>query len=152
MKRSPRRARFVFFGWRGTYEGPGLSASVSSPKTLMRCTYCSQRAGLLKRTCRICAHVIAVVDRAGAEVGLVGLVDIFAAEGLRREQVDRVLDAEIGGQPTLRDRMTSQMANILMRNLGMPGRQSPDDVRRVRLNMASGTGEGTMSPDDEIQP
>jgi hypothetical protein len=111
----------------------------------MRCIYCSQRAGLLKRTCGICAHVIAVVDRAGAEVGLVGLVDIFAAEGLRREQVDRVLDAEIAGQPTLRDRMTSQMANVLMRNLGMPGRQSPDDVRRVRLNMASGPGEGTAA-------
>jgi len=112
----------------------------------MRCLYCSQPAGLFKRTCAVCAHVVDVVDRAGAEVGLVGLVDIFAAEGLRREQVDRVLDAEIGGNPTLRDRMTSQMANLLMRNLGMPGRQSPEDVRRVRLNIAAGAGEGTAGP------
>jgi hypothetical protein len=93
--------------------------------------------------------VINVVDRAGAEVGLVGLVDILAAEGLRREQVDRVLDAEIGDSPTLRDRMTAQMANLLMRNLGMPGRQSPEDVRRVRLNMAVGSGEGTAGPGDK---
>lgn len=113
----------------------------------MRCLYCSQRAGLLKRTCAVCAHVVDVVERAGAEVGLIGLVDIFAAEGLRREQVDRVLDAEIGGNPTLRDRMTSQMANLLMRSLGMPGRQSPEDVRRVRLNIAAGAGEGTAGPD-----
>jgi hypothetical protein len=111
----------------------------------MRCLYCSQRAGFFKRTCAVCAHVVDVVEQAGAEVGLVGLVDIFAAEGLRREQVDRVLDAEIGGNPTLRDRMTSQMANLLMRNLGMPGRQSPEDVRRVRLNLAAGTGEGATS-------
>jgi hypothetical protein len=32
------------------------------------------------------------------------------------------------------------MTNVLMRNLGMPGRQSPDDVRRVRLAMADGSG------------
>jgi hypothetical protein len=115
----------------------------------MRCLYCSQRAGLFRSKCAICAHVISVVDRAGAEVGLVGLVDIFAAEGLRREQVDRVLDAEIGDQPTLRDRMTAQMANLLMRNLGMPGRQSPEDVRRIRRNMAAGTGEGTAGPDEK---
>jgi hypothetical protein len=74
-------------------------------------------------------------------------VDIFAAEGLRREQVDRVLDAEIGENPTLRDRMTSQMANLLMRNLGMPGRQSPEDVRRVRMNMPGGSGEGVIGGD-----
>jgi hypothetical protein len=115
----------------------------------MRCLYCSQHAGLFKRTCTVCAHVVDVVERAGAEVGLVGLVDIFAAEGLRREQVDRVLDAEIGEHPTLRDRMTSQMANLLMRNLGMPGRQSPEDVRRVRLNIAAGAGEGTAGPGDK---
>jgi hypothetical protein len=115
----------------------------------MRCLYCGQRAGLFKRTCAVCAHVVAVVDRAGAEVGLIGLVDIFVAEGLRREQVDRVLDADIDGKPTLRDRMTSQMANLLMRNLGMPGRQSPEDVRRVRLNIAAGLGEGTASSGNE---
>ena len=115
----------------------------------MRCLYCSQRAGIFRSTCATCAHVISVVDRAGAEVGLVGLVDIFAAEGLRRDQVDRVLDAEIGGNPTLRDRMTSQMANLLMRNLGMPGRQSPEDVQRVRLNMSAGTGEGTAGPGEK---
>jgi hypothetical protein len=56
--------------------------------------------------------------------------------------VDRVLDAEVGDQPTIRDRLTSHMANALMQGLGMPGRQSPEDVRRVRLTAASGAGEG----------
>jgi hypothetical protein len=131
----PRGSRFVAFG------GLWVRGERWSGRAPMRCLYCSQRAGIFRSTCAICAHVINVVDRAGAEVGLVGLVDIFAAEGLRREQVDRVLDAEIAGNPTLRDRMTAQMANLLMRSLGMPGRQSPEDVRRVRLNMAVGTGE-----------
>jgi hypothetical protein len=70
------------------------------------------------------------------------LVDIFAAEGLTREQVDLVLDAQVGGEPTFRDRLTSELTNVLMRGLGMPGRQSPEDVRRVRDSMRSG-GEGT---------
>jgi hypothetical protein len=73
------------------------------------------------------------------------LVDLFAAEGLTREQVDKVLDAESGGEPTIRDRLTAQMANALMQGLGMPGRQSPADVRRIRLAADSGGGEGTWS-------
>lgn len=108
----------------------------------MRCLYCRERAGLLRRVCSVCAKVVAVIERAGGEVGIGGLVDIFAAEGLAREQVDRVLDAELGGNPTLRDRLTANMANVLMRNLGMPGRQTPEDVRRIRLAASSGQGEG----------
>jgi hypothetical protein len=69
------------------------------------------------------------------------LVDQFVEQGLTRERVDRVLDAEIDGSPALRDRLTSEMANVLMRNLGMPGRQSPEDVKRVRRTTASGAVE-----------
>ncbi len=73
---------------------------------------------------------------------MAGLVDLFAAEGLTREEVDVVLDAQVDDQPTLRDRMTSNMTNALMRGLGMPGRQSAEDVKRVREAMKSG-GAGT---------
>jgi hypothetical protein len=109
----------------------------------MRCVYCSKRAGLIRRVCTLCAKVVAIVDRAGGEVGLAGLVDIFVAEGLTREQVDLVLDTQLGAEPTIRDRLTSSMTNVLMRNLGMPGRQSPEDVRKVRTAMRSGGGGGT---------
>jgi hypothetical protein len=108
----------------------------------MRCMYCHQWAGMIRRVCPVCAKIVRIVDEAGGTVGLVGLVDLFAAEGLTREQVDRVLDAQIDGHPTLRDRMTSELTNVLMRGLGMPGRQSPEDVRRVRHAMR-GDGEKT---------
>jgi hypothetical protein len=113
----------------------------------MRCVYCHKRAGLMRRACGPCSKVIAIVDRAGGEVGMLGMVDIFIAEGLTREQVDTVLDAEIDGQPTLRDQMTSNIANALMRNLGMPGRQSPDDVRKIREASRAGGGQGTYTFD-----
>jgi hypothetical protein len=77
-------------------------------------------------------------------LGWTELIDIFAGEGLTKAEVDRVLDAEIEGAPTLRDRLTSRMANELMKRLGMPGRQSPEDVRRVRHGLASG-GQATWS-------
>jgi hypothetical protein len=111
----------------------------------MRCVYCRARAGIVRKVCPDCAQVIAIVERAGGAVGLVGLVDIFANAGLTRERVDCVLDRAIGDTPTIRDRLTSEMANALMRGLGMPGRQSPDDVRRVRTRMAAGAGEGTIA-------
>ena len=109
----------------------------------MRCIYCHEKAGILRKVCTVCARVIDVIDSVAGRVGWTELVDMFAARGLTREQVDRVLDAEVDRAPTIRDRLTSEMANVLMRNLGMPGRQSPEDVRRVRLGVASGGGEGT---------
>lgn len=108
----------------------------------MRCLYCRQWAGLIRRSCPVCAKIVRIVEQAGPAVGLVGLVDIFAAEGLSRNQVDRVLDAQVGGEPTLRDRLTSELTNVLMRGLGMPGRQSPEDVRRVRRSIGSGGSGG----------
>ena len=56
-----------------------------------------------------------------------------------------MLDAELDGRPALRDRLTAEMANVLMRNLGMPGRQTPEDVRRIRLAASSGHGEGVWT-------
>ncbi|HVN29402.1 MAG TPA: hypothetical protein VMT64_12985 [Candidatus Binataceae bacterium] len=109
----------------------------------MRCVYCRARAGLIRRTCLICAKVIQIVDRAGGQVGFQTLVDIFKSEGLTQRQVDTVFDARIGKAPTIRDRLTSQMTNALMRGLGMPGRQSPEDVMRVRESMNSEDGQGT---------
>jgi hypothetical protein len=111
----------------------------------MRCVFCKTRTTFFRKTCLTCAKVVAIVEKAAGHVGMGDLVDLFAAEGLTREQVDQVLDAEMGGQPTIRDRLTAQMANALMQGLGMPGRQSPEDVRRVRLAAASGSGAGTWS-------
>jgi hypothetical protein len=115
----------------------------------MRCTYCHERAGLLSRVCTPCAKVVAIVKRAGGDVGLAGLVDIFIEEGLTREQVDVVLDAQVGTGPTIRDQLTSNLTNVLMRNLGMPGRQSPEDVKRVRTQMQVGGGAGTWVGGEE---
>ncbi len=111
----------------------------------MRCVFCKTRTMFFRKVCPICGKVVAIVDKAAGQVGMGELVDLFVAEGLTREQVDQVLDADLGSQPTIRDRLTAQMANALMRGLGMPGRQSPEDVRRVRLAAASGNGQGTWS-------
>jgi hypothetical protein len=110
----------------------------------MRCRYCHEWAGLFRRTCPACARALTIIETEAGRVGWTELVDLFADAGLTRERVDRVLDAELDGGPTLRDRLTSRMTNALMQNLGMPGRQSPEDVRRVRREMASG-GEGTWA-------
>jgi hypothetical protein len=110
----------------------------------MRCTYCRARAGILRRVCPACAQVVAVVRSSAGQVGWSELIDAFVAEGLTKANVDRVLDTEIDAGPSLRDWLTSRMANELMRSLGMPGRQTPEDVRRVRLGLAAST-QGTWA-------
>lgn len=99
----------------------------------------------MRRICLTCAKVVEIVDRAAGHVGLATMVDLFKAEGLTRGQVDCVLDAQLASTPTLRDRLTSETANALMRGLGMPGRQSPEDVKKIRESIQSGSGEGTWS-------
>jgi hypothetical protein len=103
----------------------------------------------MRRTCPTCAKVIQIVEKSAGHVGFQTLVDIFKAEGLTQQQVDTVLDAHVGRTPTFRDRLTSQMTNALMRGLGMPGRQSPDDVKRVRESMHGDAGQGTYTPGHE---
>jgi len=103
----------------------------------------------MRRTCPTCAKVIQIVEKSAGHVGFQTLVDIFKAEGLTQRQVDTVLDAHVGRAPTIRDSLTSQMTNALMRGLGMPGRQSPEDVRRVRESMDSAAGQGTYTPGHE---
>ena len=117
----------------------------------MRCIYCHEKAGLLKKVCVACGRVLTIVEESAGRIGWTGLVDEFATQGLTRERVDRVLGAELDGRPALRDRLTSEMANVLMRNLGMPGRQSPEDVQRVRRAAAGGIGEGVWAA-GEVPP
>jgi hypothetical protein len=104
---------------------------------VMRCSYCRNRAGLFRKVCSRCATVVTIVKQSAGRMGWSELIDTFATSGLTKAEVDRVLDAEIEAAPTLRDWLTSHMANELMRSLGMPGRQSPEDVRRVRLGLSS---------------
>jgi hypothetical protein len=106
--------------------------------------YCHTRAGILRKVCSACSRIIAVIESSAGRIGWTQLVDSFASQGFSKGEVDRVLDAEIQGAPTLRDRLTSRMTNELMKSLGMPGRQSPEDVRRVRLGLSS-HGQGTWS-------
>jgi hypothetical protein len=103
---------------------------------------------MLRKVCPRCARVVAVVEGSAGHLGWTELVDVFAGEGLTKAEVDLVLDAEIEGAPSLRDRLTSRMANELMKSLGMPGRQSPEDVRRVRLGSPS-QGQGTWTAVDK---
>lgn len=114
----------------------------------MRCMYCQAKAGIFRKVCSPCASVVEIVEGSAGTLGWTELIDVFAGRGLTKAEVDRVLDAEIASAPTLRDRLTSRMANELMKSLGMPGRQSPEDVRRVRLGVASGA-QGTWSASEK---
>jgi hypothetical protein len=118
----------------------------------MRCLYCQDRAGLIRKVCPTCSSVVGIVQRVAGRVGWTELVDEFVAAGLTQAQVDRVLDAEVGDRPALRDELTATMANALMRGLGMPGRQSPEDVQRVRRAATAGSGEGAWKSDGAKAP
>jgi hypothetical protein len=132
---------------------PPTKVQASRPALIlsMRCIYCRTRAGILRKVCFSCADIIAVVETSAGRVGWTELIDTFVAKGHTKAEVDRVLDTDFDGNPTIRDYLTSRMANELMKSLGMPGRQSPEDVRQVRLGLASG-GLGTWSAGKKQPP
>jgi hypothetical protein len=65
--------------------------------------------------------------------GLPGILRQFVAVGIRREAIERFLDADLrGGRGSVRDQIAADMSNELLTALGQGGGQSGVDVKRLR--------------------
>jgi hypothetical protein len=98
----------------------------------MRCRYCGERSGLLRRQCEDCGVLLDLYERHRGELGLSQLVDHFIASGVARAKIEAVLVADPDGEGALRDRVTADMANRLLADMGVTPRQTAADVRRLR--------------------
>ncbi len=96
------------------------------------CTYCGDRAGIWARVCKDCRLLEEKAGVYGGQVGFSELLDRLEETGVRPEKIMRFLKANPDGGGSIRDRLTADMTNELLKVMGINERQTPDDVERIR--------------------
>ncbi len=96
------------------------------------CTYCGERAGIWARSCKDCRKLEETAKTYGGQVGFSELLDRMEETGVRPEKIMQFLKTDPDGRGSVRDRMTAEMTNELLKVMGINERQTPDDVGRIR--------------------
>jgi hypothetical protein len=97
----------------------------------VRCRFCHQRAGWLRRACATCIGLYHLVTE-NRGVGLSEILDLLVSTGASRPHIDAFLAADPEGRGSIRDQVVADATNELMGALGLAARQTPADVKRVR--------------------
>ena len=116
----------------------------------MECRSCHAPAGFLKRLCADCAKAWSLYEQHRGDVGLTQFLDILLDAGLTREKIEAALAADPDGGGALRDRLTADMANRMLADMGVAGRQTAADVKRLREH--GGGGAATTRPSGDAKP
>ncbi len=116
----------------------------------MRCQYCGEYVGLLRRRCTECGVLLSIYEQHREDIALSELLDRFIATGIARPKIEAVLDRDPRGTGSVRDRVTADMANRLLGAMGVRSNQTATDVRRLR---ESGGGDASTSrPSGDAMP
>jgi len=96
------------------------------------CVYCKQRAELFRRVCGDCKKLLATVQELRGKVSFGQLLDGLEATGVVKERIVAFLQADPDGKGSVQDQVTAEMTTELMKVMGISGRQTADDVKRIR--------------------
>lgn len=116
----------------------------------MRCICCRESSGFFRRCCADCRRIFALYDEHRGELGLSQLLDLFIAARIPRAKIEAALAADLDGAGALRDRITADMANRLLADMGIAPRQTAADVRRLRAGASAGAS--TSRPAGDVTP
>lgn len=96
------------------------------------CAYCGDRAGFFGRACGECKRLLARVSELRGKVSYGQFLDGLEQTGVAREKILRFLTADPDGAGSIQDQVTAEMTTELMNVMGMSGRQTPQEVKRIR--------------------
>ncbi|HXG53691.1 MAG TPA: hypothetical protein VNN77_19995 [candidate division Zixibacteria bacterium] len=103
---------------------------------MRRCVYCGDRARWWSRTCPDCKRLLARVEQLRGRVGYGEFLDGLEATGVPREKIITFLKADPDGRGSVQDQVTAEMTTELMKVMGIPGRQTAQEVKRIRKSAA----------------
>ena len=99
---------------------------------MRRCPYCAERVRFWTRLCPDCkklaAKVVELKGRAGYGQFLAGLEET----GVPKEKIVVFLQADPDGKGSVQDQITAEMASELMVVMGLKGKQTAEDVKKIR--------------------
>src|SRR5918999_4592642 len=99
---------------------------------MSRCAYCGERARFWTKVCPDCKKLLAKVQELHGHVGYGQFLDGLEQTGVAKEKILVFLQANPEGKGSIQDQVTAEMTTELMNIMGMSGRQSPQEVKRIR--------------------
>jgi hypothetical protein len=99
---------------------------------MARCGYCNESAGLLARVCGDCKKLLARVEELRGRVGYGEFLDGLEQTGVSKEKIIVFLKADPDGSGSIQDQVTAEMTTELMKVMGIAGRQTTGEVKRIR--------------------
>ena len=102
---------------------------------MRRCVYCGDRARLFGRVCGDCKKLLARVDELRGKVSFGQFLDGLEQTGVAREKLVKFLHADPDGKGSIQDQVTAEMTTELMNVMGISGRQTAQDVKRIRTSV-----------------
>jgi hypothetical protein len=99
---------------------------------MARCVYCADNAGMLARVCADCKRLLSRVEELRGRVGYGEFLDGLESTGVAKEKILKFLQANPDGGGSIQDQVTAEMTSELMRVMGIAGRQTPGEVKRIR--------------------
>ena len=102
---------------------------------MRQCVYCGDRARLFGRVCADCKKLLACVDELRGKVSFGQFLDGLERTGVAREKLVKFLHADPDGKGSIQDQVTAEMTTELMNVMGMSGRQTAQEVKRIRSSV-----------------
>ena len=99
---------------------------------MRKCKYCDERAGLLRRVCADCKKLLGRVAELRGKVSYGQFLDGLEETGVDKEKIFRFLKADPDGAGSIQDQVTAEMTSELMKVMGIAGRQTASEVKRIR--------------------
>jgi hypothetical protein len=96
------------------------------------CAYCGDKAGLWSRMCVDCKKLMACVEELKGRVGYGEFLTGLERTGVAQEKIMAFLKADPDGKGSVQDQVTAEMTTELMKVMGISGRQTPEEVKRIR--------------------
>ncbi len=96
------------------------------------CLYCGERAGIIAKVCADCKKLLARVAELRGKVSYGQFLDGLEQTGVQKEKILTFLQADSEGKGSIQDQVTAEMTTELMRVMGISGRQTAQEVKRIR--------------------
>ena len=99
---------------------------------MRQCVYCAERAGLFGRVCADCKKLLTRVQELRGKVSFGLFLDGLEQTGVAKEKIRTFLQADPDGKGSIQDQVTAEMTTELMNVMGISGRQTAQEVKRIR--------------------
>ena len=102
---------------------------------MRQCVYCGDRARLFGRVCADCKKLLACVDELRGKVSFGQFLDGLERTGVAKEKLVKFLHADPDGKGSIQDQVAAEMTTELMNVMGISGRQTAQEVKRIRTSV-----------------